>query len=89
MHEHEARLGRLEASRMDAPKAGRRLALPTAALTGGPVRSGELVVRVEDLVAGYLPKPGTAGDRLMAVGDKNLFNGSCLEPSCFVLMSRN
>jgi ATP-binding cassette subfamily F protein 3 len=56
MHEHEARLERLEASRVEAPRAGRRLTLPAAALAvGGPVRSGELALRVDDLVVGYLP----------------------------------
>ena len=55
MHEHEARLERLEASQLQAPRRGRRLALPTTALAGGPTRSGELVVRLEDLEIGYLP----------------------------------
>jgi ATP-binding cassette subfamily F protein 3 len=59
MHEHEARLERLETERRDAPKAGRRLAIPTAGLVGaGPSRSGEIVVRVEDLAVGYLPGRG-------------------------------
>ena len=59
MHEHEARLERLEADRRDAPKAGRRLAIPTAALVGaGPTRSGEIVVRAEGLTVGYLPGRG-------------------------------
>ena len=42
------------------PKAGRKLAIPTAALIGGtgPSRSGEIVVRVEDLAVGYLPGRG-------------------------------
>src|SRR6478672_4742853 len=59
-HEHEARLEKLEAERRDAPKAGRKLAIPTAALIGGtgPTRSGEIVVRVEDLAVGYLPGRG-------------------------------
>ena len=40
MHEHEARLERLEAERHEAPKAGRKLAIPTAALVGaGPSRA--------------------------------------------------
>jgi ATP-binding cassette subfamily F protein 3 len=56
MHEHEARLERLQAERVEAPRSGRRLALPSAALAGaGPVRSGELALRVDDLVVGYLP----------------------------------
>jgi ATP-binding cassette subfamily F protein 3 len=56
MHEHEARLARLEANRVETPKARRRLRLPGSGLVGGgPVRSGEIVVRIEDLVVGYLP----------------------------------
>jgi ATP-binding cassette, subfamily F, member 3 len=56
MHEHEARLERLQGERIEAPKAARRLRLSTKALTGaGPGRSGEIAVRAEDLVIGYLP----------------------------------
>jgi ATP-binding cassette, subfamily F, member 3 len=56
MHEHEARLERLETARVDAPRAGRQLAIPSAALAGmGPARSGEIVVRLDALVTGYLP----------------------------------
>ena len=41
------------------PKSGRKLTLPGGALAGGgPARSGEVVVRVEDLVVGYLPGRG-------------------------------
>ena len=59
MHEHEARLERLESDRREAPRRGRRLALPTEALVGsGPSRSGEIVVRVEGLAVGYLPGRG-------------------------------
>jgi ABC-type Mn2+/Zn2+ transport system ATPase subunit len=59
MHEHEARLERLEMDRREAPKAGRRLAIPSAALAGaGPSRSGEIIVRAEDLTVGYLPGRG-------------------------------
>ena len=59
MHEHEARLERLQAERMEAPRQGRRLTLPQTALAGGgPSRSGEIVVRVEDLAVGYLPGRG-------------------------------
>jgi ATP-binding cassette subfamily F protein 3 len=59
MHEHEARLERLQADRVEAPKAGRRLRLPAGALSGGGAsRSGEIVVRAEDLVVGYLPGRG-------------------------------
>jgi len=57
MHEHEARLERLEAERIDAPKAAKRIRLASKALSGaGPARSGEIVVRAEDLVVGYLPR---------------------------------
>jgi ATP-binding cassette subfamily F protein 3 len=59
MHEHEARLERLQADRVEAPKSSRKLRLPTAALAGaGPSRSGEIVVRIENLVVGYLPGRG-------------------------------
>ena len=40
-------------------RARRKLRLPGAALAGGgPSRSGEVVVRIEDLVVGYLPGRG-------------------------------
>ena len=59
MHEHEARLERLLGERVEAPKSSRKLRLPGGALTGGgPARSGEVVVRIEDLVVGYLPGRG-------------------------------
>jgi ATP-binding cassette, subfamily F, member 3 len=59
MHEHEARLERLQTERKDAPKTARKLAIPTAALAGsGPTRSGEIVVRIEGLAVGYLPGRG-------------------------------
>jgi ATP-binding cassette subfamily F protein 3 len=59
MHEHEARLEKLKAEKVEAPrKSSRSLRLHGAALAGGPVRSGELVVRLEDLAVGYLPGRG-------------------------------
>ena len=59
MHEHEARLERLQAERQEAPRTGRRLTLPQSALAGGgPARSGEIVVRIDDLTVGYLPGRG-------------------------------
>jgi ATP-binding cassette subfamily F protein 3 len=59
MHEHEARLERLQTERLEAPKSGRRLRLPAGALAGGgPSRSGEIVVRAEELIVGYLPGRG-------------------------------
>jgi ATP-binding cassette subfamily F protein 3 len=59
MHEHEARLERLRDQRVETPRAGRTLKLRTQALAGaGPVRSGELVVRLDELAVGYLPGRG-------------------------------
>ncbi|HJU46719.1 MAG TPA: ABC-F family ATP-binding cassette domain-containing protein, partial [Gaiellaceae bacterium] len=79
MHEHEARLEKLLAQRQEAPKSSRKLRLPGSGLVGGagPVRSGEIVVRVEDLVVGYLPSKVVArapflaarrGERIGIVG---------------------
>jgi ATP-binding cassette subfamily F protein 3 len=59
MHEHEARLERLREQKVETPRAGRTLKLPGQALAGaGPVRSGELVVRLDSLSVGYLPGRG-------------------------------
>ena len=59
MHEHEARLEKLQAERQEAPKASRKLAIPAASLAGtGPSRSGEIVIRAEGLAVGYLPGRG-------------------------------
>jgi ATP-binding cassette subfamily F protein 3 len=56
MHEHEARLERLLTVRQEAPRASRKLRLPGGGLLGaGPARSGEIVIRVEELAVGYLP----------------------------------
>jgi ATP-binding cassette, subfamily F, member 3 len=78
MHEHEARLERLLAQRQEAPKQARKLRLPGSGLVGaGPVRSGEIVVRIEDAVVGYLPAKAVArvpflaarrGERIGIVG---------------------
>jgi len=59
MHEHEARLERLQADRREAPRSGRKLALPQGSLVGsGPARYGEIVIRLEDVAVGYLPGRG-------------------------------
>jgi ATP-binding cassette subfamily F protein 3 len=59
MHEHEARLERLREEKTEAPrKSSRSLRLHGRTLAGGPVRSGELVIRMEDLAVGYLPGRG-------------------------------
>jgi ATP-binding cassette subfamily F protein 3 len=78
MHEHEARLERLLTDRKEAPKAGRKLRLPGQGLVGaGPVRSGEIVIRIDGLHVGYLPAKLVArapflaaqrGDRIGIVG---------------------
>jgi ATP-binding cassette subfamily F protein 3 len=63
MHEHEARLERLQAERVETPKRSRKLRLPAGALAGGgPARSGEIVVRIEELVVGYMPGRGALND---------------------------
>ena len=82
MHEHERRLEQLE--RVEAPKRTPRLALPvTGLLGGGPARSGDMVVSLEGVVAGFGPslhRPGrvpivevarlaaSRGDRIGIVG---------------------
>jgi ATP-binding cassette subfamily F protein 3 len=67
MHEHEARLERLQAEQVEVPRARRRLRLPGAGLAGGgPSRSGEIVVRADELVVGYLPGAGR-GDPAVTV----------------------
>jgi ATP-binding cassette subfamily F protein 3 len=78
MHEHEARLERLQSEKQDAPRQSRKLKLPgTGLVGGGPVRSGETVIRVEGLAVGYLPDKLVArapflaarrGDRIGIVG---------------------
>ncbi len=70
MHEHEARLEKLLAERREAPKKVRKLTLPQGSLVGGgPSRSGEIVVRVEDLAVGYLPGRGAVDEDGRAVAD--------------------
>jgi ATP-binding cassette subfamily F protein 3 len=69
MHEHEARLERLLEARQETPRSQRKLKLPTTALLGGdggPVRSGEIVIRVEDLVIGYLPPTPELASKVVA-----------------------
>jgi ATP-binding cassette subfamily F protein 3 len=57
MHEHERRLERIRS--VEAPRRQATMAIPAASLAGaGPVRSGDLVVGMEGLVAGF---PGRDG----------------------------
>jgi ATP-binding cassette subfamily F protein 3 len=59
MHEHEARLDKLLADRKDAPKKARALRLPAKSISQvGPSRSGTVVTRIEDMVAGYVMPGG-------------------------------
>jgi ATP-binding cassette subfamily F protein 3 len=61
MHEHERRLEAAEAARVDAPRKQARLALPGTSLSGaGPARSGEMVVTLEDVTAGFPAAGGNA-----------------------------
>src|SRR6266540_3865370 len=63
MHEHEARLERLQDDRVEAPVSRRKVRLAAAPLGGAhAARSGELAVRLEELVAGYLPAREPAAD---------------------------
>ncbi len=63
MHEHEARLERLREEQVEAPRPRRKLKLPSEALRGGvSTRSGELVLRTDDLVVGYAGP--ASGDRV-------------------------
>ncbi len=58
MHEHERRLEALEAAPITGPKARQRLALPQSALIGGQaVRSGEIVLSLEELSVGFTGRP--------------------------------
>jgi ATP-binding cassette subfamily F protein 3 len=84
MHEHERRLEQLQQDRIAAPRAQSRMALRTSALLGGgPTRSGDMVVALEDVLAGFPAVPGhpegipilrvrrleaTRGDRIGIVG---------------------
>jgi ATP-binding cassette, subfamily F, member 3 len=73
MHEHEARLERLQAEAVEAPRSTRKLKLPgTGLVGGGPIRSGEIVVRAEGLAVGYLPDKLVARAPLLAArrGDR-------------------
>jgi ATP-binding cassette, subfamily F, member 3 len=74
MHEHEARLARLD--RIDVPRSGPSLRLNRALGAPAP-RSGEVVLRMEDLVVGHPGGPevartirleATRGERIGIVG---------------------
>ena len=72
MHEHERRLEAIEEARVEAPRKQARLALPATALTGGgPIRSGDTVVALEDVVAGF-PAPVLGADPIPIVSVRRL-----------------
>ena len=85
MHEHEARLERLRgraARRAEGrPEAGHPDGRPGR--RAGPSRSGEIVVRVEDLAVGYLPGRGAiAPDGAVATrGDRSSHGHRSSPPS--------
>jgi ATP-binding cassette subfamily F protein 3 len=60
MHEHERRLQKLEGARLTSPRRSARLALGGALLDGGPVRSGDLVVAIEEATIGFPPARGAS-----------------------------
>jgi ATP-binding cassette, subfamily F, member 3 len=67
MHEHERRRDALLAERVEAPRRAHKLALPAQALLGGgPQRSGESLVTLENLVAGFPGRPVVKAPRLVA-----------------------
>ncbi len=72
MHEHERRLEQLQALQVEAPTQEAQLSLPSSALLGGgPVRSGEMVVSLQEVVAGF-PPPDGRGDGIPIVRVRRL-----------------
>src|SRR5262249_59469509 len=58
MHEHEARLEKLQADRIEVPNGGRKLRLPAGAPAGGgPAPPGGIVVRAANPGGRGLPGP--------------------------------
>jgi ATP-binding cassette subfamily F protein 3 len=97
MHEHERRLEKLEAGRLTTPRRSARLALGGALLDGGPVRSGDLVVGIEEATIGFPPVRGTSeavpiltisrlaamrGDRIGVVGPNGAGKTTLLNAIC-------
>jgi ATP-binding cassette subfamily F protein 3 len=77
MHEHERRRDALQAQQVEGPSRAQRLRLTDQALLGGgPTRSGDMVVHLEELVAGFPGRPvievprlvASRGDRIGIVG---------------------
>jgi ATP-binding cassette subfamily F protein 3 len=82
MHEHEARLARLEAGPTEAPRAGRALRLPGRALAGAAAgRSSEVTIRIEGLAAGFLP-----GRRRAEPGDSTKESADAAAPGRRVVL---
>ena len=58
MHEHERRLEALEGARTEAPKRHQRMAVPAQALLGGgPARSGDIALTLEQVIVGFPRTP--------------------------------
>jgi len=72
MHEHERRLEAIEEGRVAAPRQARGLALPAAGGLGRSLaRAGDVVMSLEDLVAGFASRPVVDVRRLEAMrGDR-------------------
>jgi ATP-binding cassette subfamily F protein 3 len=70
MHEHERRLDTLREGPTTASRRGARLTLASGGLVGGgPVRSGDLVVGLRDVLVGFPPTPErTAGIPVLRIG---------------------
>jgi ATP-binding cassette subfamily F protein 3 len=66
MHEHERRLEALQDQAEDSPERRAGAALALGGIGAISVRSGDVVVSLEDLVAGYEDKPVIRIDRLEA-----------------------
>jgi ATP-binding cassette subfamily F protein 3 len=66
MHEHERRLAALEAQVEAAPQPGRGARPALRGLTGDALRSGEVALELEALVAGYAERPVVSVERLAA-----------------------
>ena len=67
MHEHERRREALAEQRVEGPSRRQTLVLGgNALLGGGPQRSGDMVVALEELVAGFPGRPVVSVPRLVA-----------------------
>jgi ATP-binding cassette, subfamily F, member 3 len=68
MHEHEKRLARLLQDGNGRPSRAQRMALGTSLVGGGPVRSGDLVVGLEEATIGFPAQAGRPAVPILQVG---------------------